>query len=93
MPTSRCYNCGLPGHQTQACPRHGPRYPAPGKTAADYVEQAERVRNLIAQDIVNEHNANHLEDPNLDELPPRPRGGRRKPAHPQQKEGGQAEGN
>lgn len=60
--TSRCYNCGLPGHQTQVCPHYGPRYPAPGKTAEDYAEVTDRVRKLIAADIINEHNADHSED-------------------------------
>jgi hypothetical protein len=60
--TSRCYNCGLPDHQTQVCPRYGPRYPEPGKTALDYAAKAQEIMNLVAADIVKEHNAEHQED-------------------------------
>lgn len=66
--TSRCYNCGLKGHQTQVCPHYGPRYPAPGKTAEDYAKVADKVRKLIAADIINEHNADHSEDEDFNDL-------------------------
>lgn len=59
MPTSRCYNCGLQGHQTQVCPRYGPRYPEPGKSSQDYGAEVQRIMDLIAADIVAEHTADH----------------------------------
>lgn len=68
MPTTRCYNCGVPGHQTQACPRYGPRYPEPGKTHLDYAQQAQEIMNKVAADILAEHlgvgeqDEVHLED-------------------------------
>ena len=55
MSQLRCYNCGLPGHKTQICPRYGPRYPEPGKTVTDYAEENQRILNLFAADIVEEH--------------------------------------
>lgn len=55
MPTTRCYNCGLPGHQTQVCPRYGPRFPEPGKTINDYAEEQQRIMDLVALDVITEH--------------------------------------
>jgi predicted RNA-binding Zn-ribbon protein involved in translation (DUF1610 family) len=51
----RCYNCGLQGHKTQHCPKFGPRYPAPGKTRQDYVDEDDRIMGLFAADILAEH--------------------------------------
>ena len=67
MPTTRCYNCGVPGHQTQVCPRYGPRFPEPGKSAEDYVELAQEIMNKVAADILLDHvlgeqDEVHLED-------------------------------
>lgn len=50
----RCRNCGLL-HKTQNCPSFGPAYPAPGKTFADYTDEYVRIQNLVALDIINEH--------------------------------------
>lgn len=76
-PTSRCYNCGIPGHQTQVCPHYGPRFPGPGMTVADYEETAQKIRNLLAADIINEHNSDHSEDEDLENLQARRRERRR----------------
>lgn len=57
----RCYNCGIPGHLTQNCARYGPKYPAPGKTSADYVELNQQIMNKVAQDIIVEH-MDHAEE-------------------------------
>jgi predicted RNA-binding Zn-ribbon protein involved in translation (DUF1610 family) len=51
----RCHNCGLEGHRTQHCAKYGPRYPAPGKTSQDYSDEAQRIANLFAADIIREH--------------------------------------
>jgi hypothetical protein len=55
MTTIRCYNCGGIGHLTQHCARYGPRYPEPGKSSQDYGEDAQRIANLFAEDIIREH--------------------------------------
>lgn len=55
MTPLRCYNCGLLGHKTQFCPSFGPKYPGPGKTGQDYAEEAQRIANLFAADIIGEH--------------------------------------
>ena len=64
MPTSRCYNCGIPGHQTQDCPRHGPRYPEPGKSFKDYAAKYQEIMDLVAADILREH-MGHSEDDDI----------------------------
>jgi len=51
----RCYNCGIQGHKTQNCPSFGPRYPAPGKSGQDYGDEAQRIMQLFAADILAEH--------------------------------------
>lgn len=51
----RCWNCGILGHKTQTCPRWGPRCPGPGKTSQDYAEEAQRIHDLIAGDLLREH--------------------------------------
>lgn len=51
MADIRCRNCGLT-HSTKSCPSYGPMYPAPGKSTADYEEERERIRDLLASDIV-----------------------------------------
>lgn len=58
----RCYNCGLPGHLTQYCPSYGPRFPAPGKSSQDYGDETQRISNLIAGDIVQQHEERHQDD-------------------------------
>jgi len=58
----RCYNCGLIGHKTQFCPSYGPRYPEPGKTSQDYGDEAQRIANLFAADIIREHEGLDLDD-------------------------------
>jgi hypothetical protein len=54
----RCRNCGEL-HPTQTCEVHGPWYPEEGKTAGDYAELTEKIANLVAADIIAEHEANH----------------------------------
>ena len=58
----RCRNCGLLGHKTQTCPRYGPWYPEPGKTKEDYAKDAERIANLVAADVIAEHEGHELQD-------------------------------
>lgn len=65
MTPLRCYNCGNLGHKTQFCPRFGPRYPEPGKTSQDYGDEAQRIANLFAADIVAEHEDHGEGDPVL----------------------------
>ena len=43
------------GHLPRACPNYGWYYPAPGKTRLDYAEDRQRVQDLIAADIISEH--------------------------------------
>lgn len=64
----RCYNCGIQGHKTQHCPSYGPRYPAPGKTTADYEGEKARILRLFAADILAEHEPNESD---YDGLPSR----------------------
>lgn len=59
---TRCRNCGDPYHLTQHCPRFGPWYPEPGKTAEDYKDKAAYITTLVAQDILNEHEP-HEDEP------------------------------
>jgi hypothetical protein len=59
---TRCYNCGGVGHLTQYCPHYGPKFPAPGKTAQDYGDQAQKIANLFARDIISEHEADHVDE-------------------------------
>jgi hypothetical protein len=66
MTPLRCYNCGLIGHKTQFCPSFGPRYPGPGKTATDYVEETARISKLFAADILAEHGEEVNEGPVLE---------------------------
>lgn len=54
-PLLRCNNCGVLGHLPRACPNYGWYYPAPGKTREDYTEDRQRVQDLIAADIIQEH--------------------------------------
>jgi hypothetical protein len=73
MTPLRCYNCGLIGHKTQFCPSFGPRYPGPGKTATDYTEEAAKISQLFAADILAEHSHEEVnEGPVLE--PPKRRG-------------------
>jgi len=58
----RCRNCGLLGHKTQVCPRYGPWYPEPGKTKEDYAKEAERIANLVAADVIAEHEGHELQE-------------------------------
>jgi hypothetical protein len=61
-PLLRCNNCGTLGHLPRACPNYGWYYPAPGKSREDYVEDRQRVQDLIAADIINEHAAHEDDD-------------------------------
>jgi hypothetical protein len=54
-PLLRCNNCGILGHLPRACPNYGWYYPAPGKTRLDYEKDRQRVQDLIASDIISEH--------------------------------------
>jgi hypothetical protein len=54
-PFLRCNNCGVLGHLPRACPNYGWYYPAPGKTRLDYIKDRQRVQDLIAGDIISEH--------------------------------------
>jgi hypothetical protein len=58
----RCRNCGLLGHRTQVCPRYGPWYPEPGKTKEDYEKEATRIAQLVAADVIAEHEGRELQD-------------------------------
>lgn len=58
----RCRNCGTLGHKTQVCPRYGPWYPEPGKTRADYTKLAEKIVQLVAKDIMAEHEGREPEE-------------------------------
>lgn len=80
MPTSRCYNCGVPGHQTQVCPRYGPRCPEPGKAFADYAKEHERIMDLVAADILAEHLGHNYEE--RDEVVPDASIEKREPSRP-----------
>ena len=55
----RCRNCGDPGHLTHNCQWYGPWFPEAGKTAADYAEMATKIADLVAADIIAEHNQSH----------------------------------
>lgn len=57
----RCRNCGLLGHRTQMCPSYGPWYPAPGKTKDDYEKLRIKIANLIAADVIAEHEGRELQ--------------------------------
>ena len=54
-PLLRCNNCGVLGHLPRTCPNYGWYFPAPGKTRLDYVQDRQRVQDLIAADIISEH--------------------------------------
>jgi hypothetical protein len=54
-PLLRCNNCGTLGLLRRTCPNYGWYYPAPGKTREDYTEVRQRVQDLIAADIIAEH--------------------------------------
>jgi hypothetical protein len=54
----RCRNCGET-HPTQNCGEFGPWYPEEGKTAADYADLAEKINNMVAADVIAEHEASH----------------------------------
>ena len=58
---NRCRNCGLK-HMTQTCPSYGPWFPAPGKTSQDYGDEAQRIANLVAADIIAEHEGRDDDD-------------------------------
>jgi hypothetical protein len=55
----RCRNCGTVDHLTQECPEYGPWFPEPGKTKDDYRELEERISQLVAVDIIHEHESEH----------------------------------
>ena len=59
---NRCLNCGGLGHGERVCPRYGPHYPEPGKTAEDYADERVRIMNLVAEDIVKEHDGPSEDD-------------------------------
>lgn len=50
------------GHLPRACPNYGWYFPAPGKTREDYVEDRQRVQDLIARDIITEHDVEESDD-------------------------------
>lgn len=54
-PLLRCNNCGTLGHLPRTCPNYGWYYPAPGKSREDYEDDRQRVQDLIAGDIIAEH--------------------------------------
>lgn len=58
----RCNNCGTLGHLPRTCPNYGWYYPAPGKVREDYTEDRQRVQDLIARDIVEEHEVHEDDD-------------------------------
>ena len=61
-PLLRCNNCGTLGHLPRTCPNYGWYFPAPGKSREDYVEDRQRVQDLIAGDIIREHEPDEDED-------------------------------
>lgn len=61
-PLLRCNNCGLLGHLPRSCPNYGWYYPAPDKTREDYAEDRQRVMDLIAGDIIREHEPDEADD-------------------------------
>lgn len=61
-PLLRCNNCGVLGHLPRACPNYGWYYPAPGKTRLDYIQDRQRVQDLIAADIIREHEVDEADD-------------------------------
>lgn len=61
-PFIRCYNCGIPGHLTTKCPRHGPYWPEPGKERADYAELIQEIADKVAGDIIREHEGHEDRD-------------------------------
>ena len=52
----------LLGHKTNVCPKWGPWFPEPGKTKDDYEKLAKKIANLIAGDIMAEHEGRELQD-------------------------------
>lgn len=58
----RCNNCGNLGHFPKHCPNYGFYYPAPGKTREDYEEDRQRVQDLFAADIIQEHEPHEDDD-------------------------------
>lgn len=58
----RCRNCGSLGHRTQSCLENGPWFPEPGKSKEDYAAEAERIANLVAADVMAEHEGRKLEE-------------------------------
>lgn len=58
---NRCRNCGDARHLTQECLTDGPWFPGEGKTRADYTKEEERISQLVAVDIIHEHELGHLE--------------------------------
>ncbi len=61
-PLLRCNNCGTLGHLPRSCPNYGWYFPAPGKSREDYAEDRQRVQDLIAGDIIREHEPDEAED-------------------------------
>ena len=57
----RCRNCGLL-HKTHTCPSWGPMFPAPGKTKEDYAKLHEKIQNMLAADIIAEHDGDDGDD-------------------------------
>ena len=56
---TRCRNCGDARHLTQECVTDGPWFPAEGKTRADYAQEEQRISQLVAVDIIHEHEQDH----------------------------------
>lgn len=55
----RCRNCGGLEHLTHQCEEFGPWYPQPGVPLDHYAGDKERIDNLVAGDILAEHEAEH----------------------------------